>query len=50
MPEGWEEILYKSSPEYVMAYQDGYEQAKFEMSEVIKNMTALYEASTTSTR
>lgn len=48
MIPGWNEILYKSSPEYTQAYQDGYEQAKAEMLEMIKGMQALYDCTTTS--
>ena len=43
----WSEIIRKSSPAYTEAYQEGYEQAKSEMLEMIKSMQALYETSTT---
>ena len=50
----WSEIIYKSSPEYTRAYEDGYNQAKAEMREMIEAlrkqveaMQALYDASTT---
>ena len=42
------EILYRSSPEYTKAYEEGYNQAKKEMLDMIKRMQALYDTSTTS--
>lgn len=41
------ETIWRSSPQYLQAYKEGYEQAKAEMLEKIKNMQALYESSTT---
>lgn len=42
----WREILYKSSPEYVRAYQDGYDQAKYEMLQMIESIRELVETMT----
>jgi len=42
-----EELLYYSSPQYTMAFQDGYEYAKREMLEKLKTMKALTETSGT---
>lgn len=40
------EILWRNSPEYAQAYQEGYEQAKKEILEKLKSMGALRESST----
>jgi len=38
-----------TNPMYLKGYEEGYEQAKREMTEFIKNMQALYDTSTTCT-
>lgn len=43
----WESIIYKCSPAYTIAYQEGYEQAMKEMQEMLNQMQALYGQSST---
>jgi hypothetical protein len=42
-----EEILWRNSPQYAQAYQEGYEQSKLEMLEKLKQMQALSDTSST---
>jgi len=39
------EIIRRSSHEYLMAYQEGYEQAKLDVLDMLKKKKALYESS-----
>lgn len=34
------EFMWRQTPEYLQAYQEGYEHAKLEMLEALKNMKA----------
>lgn len=43
----WSEIIRRSSPQYLEAYQEGYEQAKREMKDFLKAMIALHCVTTT---
>ena len=44
----WSEIIRRASPAYTEAYQEGYEQAKREMAEMLTSMKALHESTTVS--
>ena len=45
----WQEVLYKSSPQYTEAFLDGYNYAKEEMRKYVESMQALWGIITIST-